>query len=566
MKHAATCLICSSPKVYYVFSVQQYRLLECQECGHLMLFPQPCEEHLQQIYGASYALLNANDEERAEFAGLKRATSRYYLDLIGQYRGHHGGRLLEVGCGKGDLLTMASELGYDVTGVEYSPHSCAVARAKLQGKGRVVQGELSDLAGDSRGYDVCVLADVIEHVRDPRSFLARVHALLKPEGVIFIATPSLDTWSAKLLKYRWMEFKPEHLHYFSQNTLHSLLFQTGFHRALRLPGKKFLNFDYILQHFVKYPVPKITLALKLLETVLPRALRRKHLRVVASGMIVLASRTVVREPHKLSIVMPAYNEAATLEPVLQALLQKDLDPLEKEVILVESNSSDGTRDIVLKYRSHPQVKVILEDRPMGKGHAVRAGLQHATGDFVLIQDADVEYDLEDYEVLLEPLLKGRHAFVLGSRHGGRTWKLRQFKGKPLASALFNVGHWLFKTLLNVLYRMRLKDPFTMYKVFRRDCLTGLRFECNFFDFDHEIVIKLARKGYVPIEIPVNYRARSFKEGKKVSIVRDPWTWLRAIFKFRFSALHMMEHVQMEREAAGYKEEPKRTIAQSGLSS
>jgi hypothetical protein len=101
----------------------------------------------------------------------------------------------------------------------------------------------------------------------------------------------------------------------------------------------------------------------------------------------------------------------------------------------------------------------------------------------------------------------------------------------------NVGHLLFVGLLNTLYRQRLRDPFTMYKVFRRDCLHGLTFECDRFDFDFELVIKLVRKGYVPLEIPVNYSSRSFKEGKKVSMLRDPLTWIRALVKYRFSSLY-----------------------------
>jgi glycosyltransferase involved in cell wall biosynthesis len=228
------------------------------------------------------------------------------------------------------------------------------------------------------------------------------------------------------------------------------------------------------------------------------------------------------------------------------LIERDLEPLDKEIIIVESNSSDSTREVVSQYRNHSQVKLIFEDRPRGKGHAVRAGLAHATGDFVLIQDADLEYDIEDYDVLLEPLISGRSAFVLGSRHGGKTWKLRQFAGNRAASILFNFGHWFFRTVLNLLYGTHLKDPFTMYKVFRRDCLSGLRFECDYFDFDFELLIKLVRKGFIPIEIPVNYRSRSFYEGKKVSLLRDPWTWLRALVRFRFSKLDLLEVIRSTR--------------------
>jgi glycosyltransferase involved in cell wall biosynthesis len=230
------------------------------------------------------------------------------------------------------------------------------------------------------------------------------------------------------------------------------------------------------------------------------------------------------------------------------LLRKELTGLQMEIIVVESNSTDGTREAALKYERHPTVKLILEDRPRGKGHAVRIGLKAASGDYVLIQDADLEYDLEDYEALLEQLVAGRHAFVLGSRHGGRNvLKMRQFSGQYGLSLLLNLGHWFFATLINVLFFQRLRDPFTMFKVFRRDCLAGLEFECNRFDFDFELLVKLIRKGYRPIELPVNYRSRSYKEGKKVRMFRDPFTWLKALVRLRLVKMDPMNVVERARK-------------------
>ena len=111
------------------------------------------------------------------------------------------------------------------------------------------------------------------------------------------------------------------------------------------------------------------------------------------------------------------------------------------------------------------------------------------------------------------------------------------------SLFFNLGHWFFTTLINVLFLQRLRDPFTMFKVFRRDCLFGLKFECDRFDFDYELLIKLIRKGYRPIELPVNYRSRSFKEGKKVRMFRDPLTWLRTLAWLRFVKIDPMKVVE-----------------------
>ena len=241
-------------------------------------------------------------------------------------------------------------------------------------------------------------------------------------------------------------------------------------------------------------------------------------------------------PRTLSVIVPVFNEIATARSALDAIVAKQIPGWEIEIILVESTSTDGTRDVVLGYREHPRVKLILEDRPYGKGHAVRAGLAQATGAVILIQDADLEYDLADYEVLLAPIVAGRQAFVLGSRHGQGGFAIRRFSDQPLHAFVLNAAHWTFTLLLNASLGIWLRDPFTMYKVFRRDCLEGLTFECDRFDFDWELLIKLVRKGYRPIEIPISYHSRSFKEGKKIRIFRDPLTWIRAMVKSRLAKL------------------------------
>jgi glycosyltransferase involved in cell wall biosynthesis len=238
----------------------------------------------------------------------------------------------------------------------------------------------------------------------------------------------------------------------------------------------------------------------------------------------------------LSVIVPIYNEAATVRAALDAIVAKQVPGWTLEIIMIESNSTDGTREIVQTYASRPRVKLILEDRPRGKGHAVRAAFAAATGDVILIQDADLEYDLDDYEILLAPIAAGRQEFVLGSRHGEGGWAIRKFSDQPFQALILNCAHWGFTLLINVSLGIWLRDPFTMYKVFRRSCLEGLRFECNRFDFDWELLIKLIRKGHRPIEIPISYKSRSFKEGKKISMFRDPMTWLVAWAKSRFGRL------------------------------
>lgn len=247
------------------------------------------------------------------------------------------------------------------------------------------------------------------------------------------------------------------------------------------------------------------------------------------------STALPTSPRVLSVVVPIFNERATVRDALDAILAKRIEGWRLEVILIESNSTDGTREIVQDYASRPGVRLILEDRPRGKGHAVRAGLAAATGEVVIIQDADLEYDLGDYEILLEPIAAGRESFVLGSRHA-TGWAIRTFDDQPVQALVLNLAHWGFTLMINASLGVWLRDPFTMYKVFRRDCLNGLRLECNRFDFDWELLIKLIRRGHLPVEIPIRYKSRSFKEGKKISMFRDPVSWLWALAKFRFQRL------------------------------
>lgn len=238
--------------------------------------------------------------------------------------------------------------------------------------------------------------------------------------------------------------------------------------------------------------------------------------------------------------MPVFNEGVYVGNTLQRVWDQALPGVEKEIIIVESNSIDDTRTICKAFvdqihETHPNsVKLILQKLAKGKGNAVRAGLRQATGDIILIQDADAEYDTKDYGQLLSPIIDGKVEFVLGSRHlSVGNWKIRRFESSPLKAAILNIGGFFFNTFFNLMFGTRLTDPTTMYKVFKRSCIEGVVFEAHRFDFDYELVSKLIRLGYHPIEVPVSYISRGFKEGKKIEIIRDPLTWIKAIIRYRF---------------------------------
>ena len=526
------CPVCGSGRIHYAFTKHGYALNECDKCSFLFFNPQPSDEVLAQIYDADYFLSCDSDRPAESRTELKKGTAELYLDTLKKYAGPLTGRLLEIGCGQGEFLTLAREAGFEVTGVEFSMDAVERANKKLGDK-CVRCGTLEEQKFQDYAFDVIVLFDVIEHVRRPLETLHEIKRLIKPDGVIFLVTPSLDSWSASLMKNEWVEFKIEHLSYFNTRTMELALHKAGFADTEISPNYKVLRMDYINSHFQAHPVPIYTQAVAGLNAALPRFLRRKKFKVVASGMNVLARSRSIHKTEKLSVVLPVFNEIKTFSTLMDRLAAKKVPGVDKEIIIVESNSTDGTREAVQRYEGYPGVRVIYEDRPQGKGHAVRTGLAAVTGDVVLIQDADLEYDIDDYDVLIKPFIEGPARFVLGSRHTENTgWKIREFEKNKATAFVMNVAHGFFTLMFNLLYGTRIKDPTTMYKVFRTECLDGITFECNRFDLDWEIVAKLVRAGHIPREIPINYRSRSYSEGKKVRFFRDPLTWIRAIIKYR----------------------------------
>lgn len=544
------CPVCRSTRLHYLFSSGGFRIVRCEDCALMLTNPQPPGDEIGRLRGEHHAArLAADDPELGHLAALRQSSADLHLDLLARYGLPPGARLLEIGCGEGHFLARAQARGLDVTGVDASAPACDAARARLGGSGQVLHGEIADLGLGRGAFDVGVLSYVLEQTRDPRALLACLHRALKPGGVLFIATPAVDSWPARVLRDRWGKIRPEHLWYFKSATLQTLLIQSHFSDLIHRRDVKTLSLEVVAGLFEGVPSLPLRWAARLARRALPGAILRRPLNLVTSGMVLMARQQAPPARRKLSLVIPVYNEAPTFETAFSRLLAKEVEGLDLEFVVVESRSTDGTRELVRRYEGHPRVQVIWEDAPRGKGHAVRAGLEVITGDYVLIQDADLEYDLEDYEALIEPLVLGRAAFVLGARHGGSAWKMRQFTGQPFLTMVLNGAHWFFTLLVNWLYGARLKDPFTMYKVFRRDCLYGLRFECDRFDFDFELVIKLLRKGYVPLEIPVNYRSRSFHEGKKVSFFRDPVTWLRVLLVCRVAEVDPLAEIARGRKKA-----------------
>jgi len=211
---------------------------------------------------------------------------------------------------------------------------------------------------------------------------------------------------------------------------------------------------------------------------------------------------------RLSVVIPVYNEVNTIERVLERVKAVQI-PLEKEIIIVDDGSTDGTREKLGEIqKTDPSLKIILHERNRGKGAALRTGFQHVTGQIVIIQDADLEYNPKEYPKLLEPILDGRADAVYGSRFlGGTTRRVTSF------------WHYMankFLTFLsNMLMNLNLTDMETCYKVIRTDVLRRLNLRGNRFEIEPEITAKLARSGCRIYEVPISYSGRDVSEGKKI---------------------------------------------------
>ena len=261
--------------------------------------------------------------------------------------------------------------------------------------------------------------------------------------------------------------------------------------------------------------------------------------------------------------MAVYNEAETVATAIERVLDVEIEDVEIELVVVESNSIDGSREVVSRYASDPRVRLHLQSAPRGKGAAVREGFKHATGDIILIQDADLEYSMEDYPKLIEPIMRGEVDFVLGCRHvPGKP--VRVMDGMRKVAMVMNAAHWAFTWLFNITYGTKLRDPFTMYKVFRTECIEGVEFVANRFDFDWELAGKLVRLGYTPVEIPVAYNARGYEGGKKVRFFRDPPTWVAACIRFRICSLPVPRHTSIDADRQDGDRAAKRPTSDSGL--
>lgn len=227
---------------------------------------------------------------------------------------------------------------------------------------------------------------------------------------------------------------------------------------------------------------------------------------------------------KITILIPIFNEVNTLKIILEKVEEANFCGLEKEIILIDDFSTDGTREILKELSD--KYKIFYHEKNLGKGAALRTGFEHVTGDITVIQDADLEYEPADYEPLVKLILDGRADVAYGSRLSG---------GRPSRSFMFThlLGNKLLTLMTNILYNTTLTDMETCYKAFKTEFIKGIEIKSNRFDFEPEITAKVLKRGARLYELPISYYGREYDEGKKITW-KDGFHAIFALIRFRFS--------------------------------
>ena len=229
---------------------------------------------------------------------------------------------------------------------------------------------------------------------------------------------------------------------------------------------------------------------------------------------------------RLSVLIPVYNEARTIAELLRRVLAAPI-PIEKEVLVCDDGSSDGTRDILNAFPPHPDLKIVFMEENVGRGGVIKHLLPQATGEIIIHQDADLEYDPNEYAALLAPILSGEADVVYGSRFKGEIRKMR---------AVNNLGNRVMSAMARVLYGVELTDLMTCYKMYRAELIRDVTIHANGFNFEAEFTAKLARRGARFSEVPISFVGRTHAEGKKIRAA-DAVHVVQKLISCRFGAVH-----------------------------
>ena len=229
---------------------------------------------------------------------------------------------------------------------------------------------------------------------------------------------------------------------------------------------------------------------------------------------------------KLSIIVPCYNEQGTIKEILDKIQNLKLS-VTKEIIIVDDNSNDGTEEILKNYKKIQNIKILRHIKNEGKGSAIKTAKKYVTGEIIIIQDADLEYDPKDFSKLIKPILDKEFKVVYGSR----VLNQKRYNAKGFTSKLRVFGNHVLTIISNILNKQKLTDAHTCYKVFDKEVFDKIYLEEKDFAFCPEVTTKISKLGYEIVEVPINYNGRSYEEGKKIRFI-DAYRALKTLIKYR----------------------------------
>jgi hypothetical protein len=510
------CPACHSERQRYLFHRTGVRFVKCRACG--LVYADPVDPGSRTYF--DIAALGQHDRPRDRDHLLNDARARF-LAVADAYRARFGRSprtILLIGRWHRSFVDCTPD------GVEL-----LLAGDSIDDETELVTKPLREsLAAVLPHADVVLLDQLLEGVHDPDTVLDGFAKSLRSDQIVCVAFANMQSLPSRVLRRRWKSFFDRKIAFYDSDNLGILLWRNGLQRV----DQARLRTTYSLGYFAE----RLELGGTVKSALTHAGLAGASAQVASGYELEIFVPVGADDQERLSIVVPVYNEERYVRDILEALLAKELS-IDKEIIIVESASTDSSRDIVREFEERSGITVVYQDQARGKGNAVREGLEHATGTFMLIQDADFEYDLDDYDGLLEPLLQRRASFVLGSRSLGLDdWKVRQYASSPFKSFLMNFAQVVFARSFNLLYQQKVTDINTMFKVFRRECIDGVHFGGNGFNFDIELVCKIVRNGYEPLEVPVNYVARGFDEGKKINFLLDAYPSYFQLFRCRYGPI------------------------------
>ncbi len=538
-KSNKTCINCEGTSFIplYRFPKINKMIVKCEYCNILSLEPKPTEEELKGIYDGGY--FNNNKLLSNKVTGIygyvdyiserlnKQNGYKKNVQYINRYqiKGPNKSKLLDLGCGLGHFLDIAYDYGHDVSGVEFNNSAIEYIKNRYTYKIQTVD----EFENSKETYDVITAYDVIEHVLDPVKTLHQLSSKVKTNGLLVILTTQARSITSRILGKRLEDFRrtSEHIYFFSPKNLSELLSKYGFEvLKVQSQGHSF-QLDMLCQR-IRNISKIIYFPMKTILTIMP-FLGKINIYINPFTKFVLYARKVENEGNlndifsskKLSIIMPAYNEQFYLEKIVNKVLAVDYG-MNFELIIIDDGSSDRTFQIASELSEKVNVSAFRIEHA-GKGRAVYEGFQKSTGDFVVIQDADLEYDPEDIKKLLEVVQKTNAYAVYGTRFSGEY--------RRTGSYIYTLGNNFLTMLTNLLCGLNLTDMETCYKLFDGNLIRSIKIKSKGFDFEPEITCKLSNLKIPIYETAISYNPRSKLQGKKIG-VKDGFSAIFSIIKYK----------------------------------